>query len=206
LVGLSAAGALANNGAQLVLGKWLLFGEGVRFVAPVLFATGTVTGVLLGVFAEQFAARSAWVAAMRGETAEVTLGESEVPVGAAEVPVGTTEVPVAAGKFRVAPVVAVTLGVTFFALLVPAGKVLAHLGPLAVTEGALLAGLRRSAVLVGTVVVSRVVLRALKGRKTLPLLSAIFLYYNKIVSQKVTWSKGSVLVTLDALLLRALKV
>jgi heptaprenyl diphosphate synthase len=61
-VGVSAAGSLANNAAQLLLARFFLFGAGTRFVAPLLLVSGCVTGVALGMFAEAFAARSKWLA------------------------------------------------------------------------------------------------------------------------------------------------
>lgn len=62
--GLSLAGALANNAAQLVLARFILFGTNVRFIAPVLLVTGFVTGLLLGIFAEQFMRKSRWYASL----------------------------------------------------------------------------------------------------------------------------------------------
>jgi heptaprenyl diphosphate synthase len=61
-VGISAAGSLANNAAQLALARFFLFGEGTRFIAPLLLVSGCATGTALGMFAEAFAARSKWLA------------------------------------------------------------------------------------------------------------------------------------------------
>lgn len=64
--GVSLTGALCSNGAQLLLARYLLFGSATRYIAPVLLCTGTVTGLLLGLFASQFAARSRWYASLEG--------------------------------------------------------------------------------------------------------------------------------------------
>jgi heptaprenyl diphosphate synthase len=60
--GLSVAGALLSNGAQLFLARVFIFGASVRYVAPAFLAMGLVTGAALGVFCEYFTARSGWYA------------------------------------------------------------------------------------------------------------------------------------------------
>ena len=61
-IGVSLTGALCSNGAQLLLARYLLFGGATRYIAPVLLCTGTVTGLLLGLFAS----RSRWYASLEG--------------------------------------------------------------------------------------------------------------------------------------------
>lgn len=61
-VGLSLAGALANNLAQLAVARWLLFGAHIRYIAPVLLITGLVTGLALGICTERFKQKSRWFA------------------------------------------------------------------------------------------------------------------------------------------------
>jgi heptaprenyl diphosphate synthase len=62
-VGISAAGALASNGVQLVLAYFLVFGKGVVYLAAPVLALGTVSGSLLGLWCEVFVRRSRWYAA-----------------------------------------------------------------------------------------------------------------------------------------------
>lgn len=59
-VGLSLAGALANNAAQIALGYAIVFGENTRYIAPLLLAVGTVSGLIMGLFANAFCKRSEW--------------------------------------------------------------------------------------------------------------------------------------------------
>jgi heptaprenyl diphosphate synthase len=66
LVGVSVLGALCSNAAQVVLARLLIFGEGAWLIAAPFLALGTVTAVLLGLFAETFTARSRWLAGLRG--------------------------------------------------------------------------------------------------------------------------------------------
>lgn len=65
-VGLSLVGALCNNMAQLVVAQYMIFGAGTLYIAPLLLCTGTVTGLLLGLFAEKFAKTSRWYASLEG--------------------------------------------------------------------------------------------------------------------------------------------
>lgn len=64
LVGMSVAGALCNNAAQLAVARWLIFGAAVRYIAPLLLCSGMITGLLLGIFAQGFVARSRWYASL----------------------------------------------------------------------------------------------------------------------------------------------
>lgn len=68
LVGVSILGALLSNIAQVLLARWLIFGEGAWLIAPPFLALGTITATVLGLFAERFTARSRWLAGVRGRT------------------------------------------------------------------------------------------------------------------------------------------
>lgn len=63
--GISLAGALANNCAQLLVARFLLFGENTRYIAPLLLITGFVTGSILGIFTEFFSSKSKWFKMMK---------------------------------------------------------------------------------------------------------------------------------------------
>jgi len=65
LVGVGVLGALCSNIAQILLARWLIFGEGAWLIAPPFLAIGTVTAALLGLFAEKFSRESRWLAAVR---------------------------------------------------------------------------------------------------------------------------------------------
>ncbi len=60
LAGIGAAGAFASNCIQLSLGRFVIFGEGIIFIAPVLFCIGIITGASLGLFCEKFITESTW--------------------------------------------------------------------------------------------------------------------------------------------------
>ena len=62
LVGISVLGALASNMTQLVFSRYTIFGENAWIIGPPFLAVGTVTAVLLGLFAGKFAGMSRWMA------------------------------------------------------------------------------------------------------------------------------------------------
>ncbi len=61
-VGVSVLGAVSSNAVQVLVARVVVFGEAARLIAPLFLAMGLVTGTLLGLFAEAFAAKSAWYA------------------------------------------------------------------------------------------------------------------------------------------------
>ncbi|HTZ52884.1 MAG TPA: Gx transporter family protein [Spirochaetia bacterium] len=65
LVGVGVIGALFGNTAQVLLARLLIFGEGAWLIAPPFLAVGTVTAVLLGLFAQRFSTRSTWLARLK---------------------------------------------------------------------------------------------------------------------------------------------
>jgi heptaprenyl diphosphate synthase len=60
--GLSCAGAVASNGIQLVLARYLVFGPALRYLASPFLASGFITGIALGLVCEYFCRRSRWYA------------------------------------------------------------------------------------------------------------------------------------------------
>lgn len=66
LVGVGVTGALVSNVAQIAVAIGIdLLGRAAWAIAPPFIAVGTVSSALLGLFAERFAQRSRWLAAMR---------------------------------------------------------------------------------------------------------------------------------------------
>ncbi|MBR0318092.1 MAG: Gx transporter family protein [Spirochaetia bacterium] len=59
-IGLSLAGAAANNIAQLVVAYFVLFRSATRYIAPILLISGAVTGLVLGIFTQMFIEKSKW--------------------------------------------------------------------------------------------------------------------------------------------------
>ncbi|MBQ9281165.1 MAG: Gx transporter family protein [Treponema sp.] len=59
-IGISLFGSLASTFAQLAMARFILFGSNTKYIAPILFVSGLVTGLLLGIFAELFMQKSVW--------------------------------------------------------------------------------------------------------------------------------------------------
>lgn len=66
LVGMSLAGALCNNGAQLLVARYMIFGTAVRYIAPILVGSGLITGLALGLFTQYFVSTSRWYSSLEG--------------------------------------------------------------------------------------------------------------------------------------------
>ena len=64
LVGISIMGALASNLAQIGSARLLIFGESAWLIAPAFLITGTISALLLGLFADRFVRRSRWLRAL----------------------------------------------------------------------------------------------------------------------------------------------
>lgn len=69
-IGLSLAGAAANNIAQLAVAYFVLFGSATKYIAPILFISGGITGFLLGLFTDRFMERSKWFRSLIGTGTE----------------------------------------------------------------------------------------------------------------------------------------
>ena len=65
LAGISMAGAFVSNCIQLFIGRFFIFGEGIRYMVPPFLFIGSVTSLLLGIFCESFEAESEWYAHIR---------------------------------------------------------------------------------------------------------------------------------------------
>ena len=65
LVGVSVVGALGSNIVQIVLARFIIFGEGAWLIGPPFIAIGTASAILLGIFAEKFGSSSRWIERVR---------------------------------------------------------------------------------------------------------------------------------------------
>ncbi len=71
LLGITVAGSLANNLAQLLLARFFLFGEGTRYIAPLLLTVGMISGLILGAFSLIFSRKSSWYQTLLSQSREV---------------------------------------------------------------------------------------------------------------------------------------
>ena len=61
-IGLGCAGAMVSNIVQLLLARYLIFGDALRYLMPPFLASGFVTGVALGIACDYFCRHSKWYA------------------------------------------------------------------------------------------------------------------------------------------------
>lgn len=64
LIGVSILGASAGNMIQLLLSVTFIFGDSAWVIAPLFLAVGTVSSLLIGLFAQRFSAKSRWMASL----------------------------------------------------------------------------------------------------------------------------------------------
>jgi len=57
---------MASNTIQMLMARYVIFGEAAWLIAPLFLTTGLITGTLMGFFAEFFAENSHWYASARG--------------------------------------------------------------------------------------------------------------------------------------------
>jgi heptaprenyl diphosphate synthase len=210
LAGTGIAGAFVSNAVQLVLARFLIFGESARYLAPPFLVAGIISGGILGAFAQAFSGQSRWVRERarnkdRGEgedtegnlrfdrrnnpdaeSSRQSLAETvdrTTPGGTAGIlrlcaGLGATALfllapwlPVRTALFLLFWIIAIVLrkktgpvltlfviaAVTAFNLFPPYGKVLAVFGPVTITLGSLLGGLRKAVTLEGLIMLSRLV-------------------------------------------------
>ncbi len=70
-IGVSLLGAIASNMAQLLLARFVVFGEGASLILPPLLLISLITSLILGIFANSFYINSIWYE-------ELLTGEREI--------------------------------------------------------------------------------------------------------------------------------
>lgn len=111
------------------------------------------------------------------------------------------------GKVNILSALFITLGVCFFALLVPHGKVLLSIGSWRITQGALTAGLYKSAGLIGMVFISQTAVdrNLLLPGKAGTLVTRTLACFETLTSMRIRFRKGSIIESLDSAVLNAQK-
>lgn len=244
-IGVSVLGAISSNAIQIVIARYVAFGEAAWLIAPVFVAMGLVTGLALGIFAEHFAKVSRWYALASGKptdaqpgaaAAQGDAGDTAVQAAQAKATVKTKtkaardarrsrfeqifepwQIAAAglvvavlfileknlavklglliffiaaaylAGKpFSLWTTLAVSAGIITANLLVPSGKVLFQIGPLAITQFALTDGIAKAITFEGLMFLSKAsIMRGLRIPGTLGnIVSSSFLYYDRIIEYK----------------------
>jgi heptaprenyl diphosphate synthase len=269
LIGVSIAGAVTSNATQMLIARFVIFGEVAWLIAPLFLLTGLITGTLMGFFAEYFVEHSNWYSCAMGESdilnteeksgadaadSEQTGGSAEAaPQGAkkarrprAEKNAGrfarrqryealiepwvaailgvaiavlfllqqglfvkTLYLPlfilwtwVAGKRFSLVSTLVVMAGIIAANLLIPSGRVLFKLGPLAITEFALTDGLSKALTFEGLMYLSKAAIMPglhFPGRFGTVIAQA-FQYYDRIIEYRGTVHAKTAVRDIDILL------
>jgi len=229
-IGISTAGALASNGVQLVLSRYIIFGPSAWLIAPPFLIMGLITSVILGVFTEVFVHKSAWYAQQRADVQSLDASAVLPPVssgasldlrlltGFAVLPAllfqqqltGTLVIAVLAvaaalahGKrFRLLPNLLLIVSVTLANLMQKNGLVLTEIFGYPITAGALGLGLKKAFTLIGMIYLSQYMVSA---RPSLPgsigmLVSRQLYYFERITELWKGSGSTGVIARIDELL------
>jgi len=96
LIGVSIAGAVMSNAMQMLIARFVIFGEVAWLIAPLFLLTGLITGTAMGFFAEYFVEHSNWYACATGAS-EVMDGEGGVDQAPCRTDRGLAAMPAKAG-------------------------------------------------------------------------------------------------------------
>jgi heptaprenyl diphosphate synthase len=236
-VGISVAGAFLSNVTQIALARCFILGKSALYIAPPFLLSGIASGFLLGLFCEKFTRESAWYKnlQMRGLiaggppavpspytafTKETALFIAGIALSAALVFTPQTAFRVV--LFAVFWLFAILRGrggkplITFlvFAVIVlcnllsPYGRVLFEAGPLTITQGALLSGIKKAATIEGLIMISKTTVSAnlkLPGAiggiigESFRIMHALSRHKTKIDVKDITGSIDRILMQADAL-------
>ena len=182
LAGISMTGAFISNMIQLFIGRFIIFGEGIRYIAPPFLCIGAVTSLLLGLFCENFKAESEWYTQIIHTEAPLSIqlpdetDQADHPflrlatgltlllallfipgLPAKATILGAGMILCKAEKQKIHWIVFLisTAGIVVCHSFIPIGKELFAIGRLSITSGALLNGLEKAVVLQAMIHISR---------------------------------------------------
>lgn len=151
-LGISLLGSLANTLVQYILARYLLFGAGAVLIAPLLLVSGSITGIILGLFSEFFLKQSKWFSLVqKGKSprdySKNSLDQKTFPKKKKS-------------PFRLKSLLMPFLvfsSIVLFNLFQAYGKVLFSFWGFEITSGALMSGIKRASILTGMVFLSKLI-------------------------------------------------
>ena len=182
LAGISMMGAFVSNCIQLFIGRFCIFGEGIRYMVPPFLFIGAVTSLILGIFCENFEAESEWYAHIRDADSPlyVQLPDTTDPathpwirlitgftllIALLFIPGLPAKAIIFAAGFLLClaekqkiywiPLCISTVGIVTCHLFIPVGKELLSIGNFSLTSGALLNGSEKALILQAMIFLSR---------------------------------------------------
>lgn len=190
LAGISMIGAFVSNALQLFIGYFLIFEEGIRYVAPPFLCIGALSSLILGMFCESFEAQSEWYHHITTVSSELRIRIPDASSTAARPylrlasgiillitlltvdSLSARAVLFIAGlllclaehqKIHWIPLCISTVGIVMCHLFIPLGKELFTIGGFPFTSGALLNGLEKALMLQAMICISRWMLQVRVG-------------------------------------------
>ncbi len=107
------------------------------------------------------------------------------------------------GKVMILPTIFLTIGITFFELLTPIGKILITIGTFQISEDSLLSGLHKSSILSGMLFISQFAVSPqlhIPGKAGL-FLNKIFSYFELLTDKPISLKPGTIISSIDNRLL-----
>ena len=70
MIVISVLGALASNIVQLYIARLVIFGDAALIIAPPVLIAGTISSILIGMFAQSFVSKSKWLSMVSSKIAD----------------------------------------------------------------------------------------------------------------------------------------
>jgi len=268
LVGVSIAGAVTSNAMQMLIARYVIFGEVAWLIAPLFLVTGLITGTLMGFFAEFFVEHSNWYSCAMGQSdfmntdgavnpngeisqetevdgtpirerasskravgnngrfarrqryeaffepwisallgsvvAIIFLLQSGIIIKAVYLMLFIAWTWLAGKRFSLLSTIMVSLGIVAANLLIPSGRVLFKIGPIAITQFALTEGISKALSFEGLMYLSKAAILPglhVPGRFG-TIIARAFQYYDRIIEDQGKVHAKTVMRDVDALMQR----
>lgn len=242
MVGVSVTGALFSNAVQLLVARFIIFGQAAIVIAPPVIVIGTITSIITGVIAQTFIVKSKWIAIHNGvlpdykdnKTADSRLEKTvsspkKKPLLSiqpkvlfftaiiilpaflftnsimfrATFTVAAVLIAILTGqRFRLLPNLIISFCVIAANLYPPGGYILLKIGPFFVTLEALITGINKSLLLIGSAYISRFAIgkELVFPGKGGELLYKTFFYFEKFTEIRLDF-KRSLIPQIDSLII-----
>lgn len=190
-IGLSLIGSLANNSAQIILSYLLIFKTSTKYICPIILVIGLFSGLFIGIFTEYFMINSKWFFQIKSDKTEKTFSDVST----------YSELTRKSSKNIFLSILSnfiLLVTIVFFSLLTPSGKLLFTLGFLKITQTALLIGLKRALILIGSMYLSKLLIpsKPVFHGKLGYFINIVLIYFKKLSTFKIKKSTHNSINTL----------
>ncbi len=207
-IGIALVGALCSNTVQLLLARFLIFGEGMRYVIVPLLFVGSISAIALGAFSNRFVRLSTWYEEIKNtDCSELAYSQSEaVPFRRLKLLSGTVLLLLAfflpfvlvrvlvfivaiilclcaKVKINILSLLLTSVCIVLFNVYPPFGRLLLSYGSFYVTSGALSFGIQKMFLFESLIYISKWMLQspvAFKSGRALLLVDSVTMLYKTI--------------------------